>query len=241
MRTYDYLADYRLLGLHPGCSAQTLERTWRRAVSALHPDRSQSGSLDPGAAQQRLLQLTQAYRRLRDFEREHGRLPGAPLPNPTAPDTPERASQTAENAMSWEMAAGATDSQATPAAPVPGAVSSPKPSGRRRVALGGIGLGLAIGLLGWPGREPVEAPVEAQQPAPANALGLGQPAPHAGHRPLIKLGHTQAEVEALLGPPLLRSQEDWEYGPSHIRFEQGRVSGWYSSPLRPLPVDRPLR
>ncbi|WP_281187141.1 hypothetical protein [Aquimonas voraii] len=40
-----------------------------------------------------------------------------------------------------------------------------------------------------------------------------------------------------MGPPLVLQADLWEYGPSHIRFERGRVVGWYSSPLKPLPVD----
>ncbi len=35
---------------------------------------------------------------------------------------------------------------------------------------------------------------------------------------------------------MFRSDDRWEYGPSEIRFTDGKTSGWYSSPLRPLPV-----
>uniref|UniRef100_A0A0S6YVV0 Uncharacterized protein n=1 Tax=Mizugakiibacter sediminis TaxID=1475481 RepID=A0A0S6YVV0_9GAMM len=47
---------------------------------------------------------------------------------------------------------------------------------------------------------------------------------------------------AILGRPAYAHDDTWEYGPSRIEFAAGRVSGWYSSPLAPLPVDehRPL-
>ena len=35
-------------------------------------------------------------------------------------------------------------------------------------------------------------------------------------------------------PTLMVSNERWEYGPSWIRFEHGKVVDWYSSPLYPL-------
>lgn len=241
VRTDDYLADYRLLGLQPGCSLQTLERTWRRAVSALHPDRSRAEGLEPAAAQQRLFVLTQAYRRLREFERQHGRLPGGAAPalapqaglqapaGAAAPPTPTAVAPDSEDAA---PAAASVD----PALP-----ASPYRSRGRRFALGGIALGLAVGVFGWPRHEAVEGPGQPLLPAAAGSLGLGEPVQREPQRARIKLGYTQAEVEALLGPPLLRNEDDWEYGPSHVRFERGRVVGWYSSPMRPLPVDRPVR
>ena len=58
-----------------------------------------------------------------------------------------------------------------------------------------------------------------------------------GQRPeVIDIGLGPAEVERLAGAPMFRSRERWEYGPSEILFTDGKVSGWHSSPLRPLPV-----
>lgn len=53
----------------------------------------------------------------------------------------------------------------------------------------------------------------------------------------IRVGSTEAQVERLIGSPMVSAPDVWEYGPSHVRFERGRVVGWYSSPLKPLPVD----
>jgi hypothetical protein len=38
----------------------------------------------------------------------------------------------------------------------------------------------------------------------------------------------------MLGEPDSVHGNRWEYGPSWVRFEDGRVSDWYSSPLREL-------
>lgn len=47
---------------------------------------------------------------------------------------------------------------------------------------------------------------------------------------------TAIDVARIAGEPMLRSPERWDYGPSEVRFERGKVVGWHVSPLRPLPV-----
>ena len=55
-------------------------------------------------------------------------------------------------------------------------------------------------------------------------------------RTRLKLGMDAEAVRALEGQPLLATPERWDYGPSWIDFDHGKVSNWYSSPLRPLKV-----
>jgi len=43
-------------------------------------------------------------------------------------------------------------------------------------------------------------------------------------------------VRALEGRPLMESAQRWDYGPSWIEFNDGKVSDWYSSRLHPLKV-----
>jgi hypothetical protein len=109
------------------------------------------------------------------------------------------------------------------------------------VAIAAIALLIGAGLWSWPGSDRAETGSAPESARSDIASGLGQPSIRPAARAQLKLGSTLAEVESLLGPPLLRNEDTWEYGPSHVRFERGRVSGWYSSPLRPLPVDRPVR
>ncbi len=66
---------------------------------------------------------------------------------------------------------------------------------------------------------------------------MPEPAPIGAPADRLRVGLDAAEAERIAGPPMFRSRERWEYGPSEIRFVDGKVAGWYSSPLRPLPVD----
>ena len=118
------------------------------------------------------------------------------------------------------------------------------PSSLRRPGRWGIvaaGVAIALVVL-WPQAQPsrpttpddedVAAEPGDVGPTPA-PLPIGTPVPH------LSLGLDAAEAERIAGPPMFRSAERWEYGPSEIRFVDGKVSGWYSSPLRPLPVENP--
>lgn len=52
----------------------------------------------------------------------------------------------------------------------------------------------------------------------------------------VTYGSTRADVRRILGTPAAEGEAQWTYGPSQIYFEDGRVSGWYISPLQPLKV-----
>jgi len=233
MPTDDYLADYALLGLQPGCSLETLERTWRVAVRDLHPDRAQDG-LDRDARTQRLHRMTGAYRRLRGFEREHGRLPGG-LMKPAA----VAAEMRAPDAATESAQPPGTDAQA---AALLGA--EPRLGRSSLIAVPALAV---VGLLLWASLQSEQSPsahadVALASPSPTLPLGAGAavaPPLRPGQR--IRIGSTEVQVERLLGSPLVTEPDLWQYGPSHVRFERGRVVGWYSSPLMPLPVDMESR
>lgn len=93
---------------------------------------------------------------------------------------------------------------------------------------------LIVGLIVfWPHAEAPNAPAPPAAFAPVAKL---DDVP-IGRRPeRLATGMTTDVVERLMGAPVLRSPDRWEYGPSIIHFSGGRVSGWYSSPLRPLPL-----
>lgn len=52
--------------------------------------------------------------------------------------------------------------------------------------------------------------------------------------PVFTLGSTKAEVRAIQGAPLTESDTLWDYGLSKVYFQDGRVTGWDSSPMHPL-------
>ncbi|GAP66358.1 hypothetical protein MBSD_n1665 [Mizugakiibacter sediminis] len=124
-----------------------------------------------------------------------------------------------------------------PQAPPPARGRSPARSPRRHhTLLAAAAAGFAI----W-------AVIEFSRPVPAPTAADAAAHPHAeepppAQRARIRLGSSEDEVLAILGRPAYAHDDTWEYGPSRIEFAAGRVSGWYSSPLAPLPVDehRPL-
>lgn len=115
----------------------------------------------------------------------------------------------------------------------------PRPRTRRGRWLLGTAAVAAVTFLMWPQIEPPPALPSASSPLaiPNTAAPFPEESAPLGLRAeRIEVGLTAAEVERLAGPPMFRSAERWEYGPSEIRFTDGKTSGWYSSPLRPLPV-----
>lgn len=122
-------------------------------------------------------------------------------------------------------------------------LAAPPPQRRsgRRWAIGALALAAAVVVL-WPqarrsdARPTGDAPTEIRLP-PVIPDRAPEPPSLGAATTHLEVGLEASEVERLAGPPMFRSAERWEYGPSEIRFTKGRVSGWYSSPLRPLPVD----
>lgn len=206
---HDYLADYRTLGCAPGCSEAELEQAWRQALRRVHPDRAAPGEQAEAAEQTQTLNT--AYRRLRAFSRDHGRLPGS-----------------GRDASGWPGTPQPVVSPPMPAAPT----APPRRSARRWLAVACILLVAALGL-SWSMHDPV--------PAKRAKRNLSTAAGEQRVDADFGLDSHADEVLELAGEPVLRhgdeiSGELWEYGPSFVRFRARRVVDWYSSPMRPLPV-----
>jgi hypothetical protein len=204
-RETDFLDLYRLLDLEPGCSLDEFKHAYRRRVAVLHPDRR---SDDPhGVAAQRLQQLTAMYGMAMEFHRMHGRLPGA---------AGVRAAPAA--------AAGETAS--------PPAATRGRPARRRSRRWLLLPAAAIVVWLAWPGEQPsppVTPPADAAQSTAHRTRGP------TADPPVLELGMDAASVRGIEGEPtLMISGQRWEYGPSWIRFEDGKVVDWYSSPLYPL-------
>jgi hypothetical protein len=205
---FDYIADFRRLGAPVGCDLAVLKRCYRVAAGALHPDRRAGEASAPGDDSE-FKEISSAYRRLLAFHREHGHLPGRP------------------RAVIREPRSAAPDS--TTVAPMRGASAA----WILVASLGAIAAIWAIQAVDVPLELPHERAVA--EPAKISPTPLPRSTGSAATR-TIHVGFTKAEVRSIVGAPLLASDEIWEYGPSHIRFERGRVVDWYSSPLKPLPV-----
>ncbi|HEY0179708.1 MAG TPA: DnaJ domain-containing protein [Dokdonella sp.] len=224
----DFISLYEQLGLGPDCSADELKRAYRRRIAELHPDR-RPGPSDP-AATARLQTLIAAYNAAIGFERRHGRLPGAALVRRGASMPPRTAAARPHAARG-----------PAPAAPRRG-------TGLRWIVLAGLAAA-GVGAYLWSGsdaepprRPPSSRTAEPPPRAPSgSAPGPARSAPATGGAlptgaPVLRLGMDADDVRAIQGRPVMVNGERWEYGPSWIEFDHGKVSGWYSSQLRPLKV-----
>lgn len=209
----DFLALYQELGLRADCSLEEFKLAYRKRVGALHPDRVGGGDV----AMQGLPRLNALYTRAMEFHRRHGRLPGAAQPassTPAAPRVPARS--------------------AAPSAPEPGDRAPRRRSNRLPILLVLVAALVAAWLWANPAEfEPAPSGVPAAQPVRRHAHA-------APSRPAVaqtfELGSPAQRVRALHGAPVSGWEQHWDYGPSWVEFRCGVVTGWYSSPLRPLKV-----
>lgn len=212
IRQTDFFTFYQQLELKPDCNLAELKNAYRRRVAELHPDRNPHGAAEEAA---QLQELTATYTAVLAFERRHGRLPGTQV----------------------RLRADAT--AATGRSPLP------KPDATRRTGLRRIVFGtLTAAAILWvihdqlTGREfgSMESPPEEQRfvavPPPVTEVARDEATQ-------LQLGMEAAVVRAIEGKPVMENPERWDYGPSWIEFDHGRVSDWYSSRLRPLKVSKP--
>jgi hypothetical protein len=209
-RETDFLDLYKILGLNPGCELAEFKQAYRRRVAVLHPDRRADDHSDTIAAE-RLQQLTALYGAAMEFERRHGRLPGA---------LPVRPPQT---------------EAALPATSRPPIIPPPQLRPRWLLVVPAA-IVCVVWLLwdsGWlPGSEVLETTTPTSSSAASGGSMSGQ---HEAPPPsMLRLGMDTNTVRAIEGDPELFSGDLWEYGPSWIRFTNGKVADWYSSPLHPL-------
>jgi len=219
-RGADFLKLYQEFKLEPGASIDDLKLAYRRRVAVLHPDRF--GARDPISGQlatEQLKMLTALYEAGIRFHRQHGRLPGAIAPRREA-DVPERA-----------------EPAASPLNDLP-------PSGartRRPLLRFAILIGLCA-VIAWLVSESIQQgdpPRSPAAPLSTNPPRVFEPVPpRVRDARGIHVGMAAADVLAIEGEPVMGNDYRWDYGPSWIRFDKGRVVDWHSSPLRPLRVSR---
>lgn len=209
----DFLELYRELGVSPGCCLLDFKRAYRRHVARLHPDRPGDGQPRVG---DQLQQLTAQYSAAMEFQRRHGRLPGAHAQEVRA-NMPEPAFRSTLPAL------------------------TPMREPRRGPSKVTILFALSVlAALFWC-TDPLpflpevsHAPYVAQSTAEVSETLV---------TPMLALGMSPENVRAIEGEPTMIRDDRWEYGPSWIRFENGEVVDWYSSPLQSLrtPTGRPHR
>jgi hypothetical protein len=207
MSPTDFLLLYQQLGLRPDTSIDELKLAYRRRVAALHPDRQcATNTANVELARERLQQLTALYGSVTAFHRRHGRLPGASI---TPPPT-----QAAANIA---------------------------PASTRRRQTGLLVVVAAIGIFAvaaWLWLDSAEDGGANAASRDDDAAMIAQATPGQAvatdAEPMLKLGMLKDDVMSIEKEPIARGDDRWDYGPSWIAFERGKVTGWYSSPLRPL-------
>ena len=159
----------------------------------------------PGVVQgqERLKALNRRYSALLEYHRQNGHLPPAP---------------------------GLAQSSALGSAVLVPETQNAMPRNPRR-PIAWLLLGLAAGgtWLLWPrGEAPATSAPELSGSAPAWSAAAKQSPDRE-----LRRGLDQRAVLRLLGEPIMRDDRTglWSYGPSWVRFECGRVAGWYSSHL----------
>lgn len=222
MKEPDFDALYRELGMPEGGTLEALKQRYRRRVAQWHPDR------DLGAVQgqERLKALNLRYSALLEYHRQHGHLPPAPRASP-----PPARGSVGHGSVGHGSDGHGSDGRVPEAHPRDAATSHP----RRPIAWLLVALAAGGTWLLWPrGEAPAPSASELTQSAPAWSAA-GEQAPDRE----LRRGLDQRAVLRLLGEPIMRDPRTglWSYGPSWVRFECGRVAGWYSSPLFGLRAD----
>lgn len=218
----DFSQLYSLLGLEPGCSLEELKHAYRKRVAELHPDRYSPGSRDDERSIQ-LARLIPLYKDAIHFHELHGRLPGS-----TVAETP---SVGQGSAASRGQASSPPFSRKRGTAP-----ETPSMPASHWWLL--LGLACLIGYLvfsAFPGKGSASV---------SSATGMHPADVHAemedrGNHAFVLAGMDADTVLAIQGPPSRISDDVWEYGPSWLRFEDGLLVEWHSSPLYRLKTRTP--
>jgi hypothetical protein len=209
----DFLDLYRILGVKPDCELVEFKQAYRRRVLVLHPDRRARDGNDIIAGE-RLQRLTALYGAAMRFHRQHGRLPGAHHQHRPA-DAPATRAGTTSISSRPKRGEGLT---------------------RRSRWLWLMAAAAGTGWVLWSGR-----PMPSSLPAaPSEPASVSHPnTPVASVLPQrLRLGMDSDTVRAIEGAPIMVNGDRWDYGPSWIRFENGKVVDWYSSELQPLKASR---
>lgn len=81
----DFKNCYETLGLTPDADWSMVQKTYRKLLIRWHPDRYQENNVTADHAKQHFISLSTSFNALRDFQREHKRLPLQSAANPEYP------------------------------------------------------------------------------------------------------------------------------------------------------------
>ncbi|MEO6169967.1 MAG: hypothetical protein ABIO84_03375 [Lysobacter sp.] len=229
----DFTQLYSRLGLRQECTLAEFKRAYRLRIGGLHPDKRRG--VTGAAADDELAELLRLYSTATRFHRRHGRLPGARTRR--TPPVAEPVSPRASAPGARRSAVPSAVTRPTDPAEQPGAYAS-DPAGQRPVALAlllVIGVAVLAMAVDWSTGTPEPATAVAPLIAPESSETVMQPA----RAQRLELGMDPASVLAIQGKPVSVNGERWDYGPSWLRFANGQLVDWRSSPLHHLQTATP--
>jgi hypothetical protein len=245
---------YEELGVRPGDGLERLTERYRQRLRELHPDsRVDTGQMQAvGDGSDNLGWLTRSYREASAFAREHGRLPGADAGFGAGPAQSSR-TRPGGTAMpglgprrmgarrrrgggvplhsGWRWVIAAITIVVVVLVAVPELLEPPDvtPFNRDLGAPPQVALPLPA----------ARRPMPAEDGRPAAREASVQPSGATAAPTVIRIGSSMDDVLRIQGAPTLQEEDVWQYGPSFVRFHDGRVRDWHSSPLQPLRVATP--
>lgn len=221
----NWLEQYRILGLEPGCEWSEVHRAYRRLAQSHHPDRFDESSPEFREASNLIIEINQAYGNLSAYYKSHGHLPGQRYSAPAGARGPVR--------------------HAPPRTDWPVEPEKAKKPFIRRPSTILIALGIAIGLnYFWPPNFGMDGtPFDNAEPnrsidseaSTPDLLG-DSPSKSVAETPHFGPGSTMGEVHAIQGNPTRTTGSTWYYGKSRVTFVNGLVYSWYDDPDNPLKV-----
>ncbi|KGM52628.1 hypothetical protein N792_03765 [Lysobacter concretionis Ko07 = DSM 16239] len=223
----DFALLYSRLGLRPDCTLAEFKRAYRLRIGKLHPDKGPA--IGGPETDDELTELIRLYTTATRFHRRHGRLPGA-RSRPAALSRPT---------------AGATCSNAAAddTGPEPGnrrSSSATEPHPQRPLLFASLLVATVTVLaLSWDWRAETAMQAVATKDFPTTSPAAIDGATSVQSRPQLELGMDPASVLAIQGKPVSVNGDRWDYGPSWLRFADGRLVDWHSSPLRRLDTATP--
>lgn len=223
----DFALLYSRLGLRPDCTLAEFKRAYRLRIGKLHPDKG------PGIGgpenDDELAELIRLYTTATRFHRRHGRLPGA---------RSRPAALTHLTAAATYSSAAADDTDPELGNRSSSSATEPRP--QRSVVFASLLVATVTVLaLSWDWQAETAMQAVATKDFPTTSPAIIDGATSVLSRQQLELGMDPASVLAIQGKPLSMNGDRWDYGPSWLRFADGRLVDWHSSPLRRLDTATP--
>ena len=235
-----YTSHYYILGIGPEASWDELRQAYKSLVNIWHPDRFQQDGRRRKLAEEKTKEITQSYKVLAEYYKEHGALPHVfekqEIPRATEDVAPPYA---ADSVIEPEI---------QDAAPAATPVETPKkkrfkfPSFITAAAVAGT-VYFVMQIVAWErannppqggnlDETPTAQVAEAQKDKPDKGEDAENETPKTEKS--FTVGASLGEVYAIQGVPTKTENDVWYYGQSKIYFSKGKVVRWEENPDNPL-------